>query len=126
MIKYKKGNIVPAIVSGVSEFGIFVNIDKDYTGLIHISEVSNKYVKDINLYVKNQERIYVEILDIDDDNKQLKLSIKNIDYRGKGNKKRKIVETKHGFATLEYKLPLWIEENLKNNKNEKNSIDKYA
>lgn len=126
MIKYKKGNIVLATVSGISQYGIFVNMEDDYTGLIHISEVSNKYVKDINLFVNDKEHIFVEILDIDNNSKQVKLSIKNIDYRGRGSKKKRIIETKQGFNTLEYKLPIWIEENLKNNKNKTNSLDKYV
>lgn len=126
MTNYKKGNIIKAIVSGITEYGIFVKIDDEYIGLIHISEISDKYVKDIKTFVTENECIYVEIMDIDNNDKQMKLSIKNIDYRGNGTKKKKIVETKQGFKTLSYKLPIWIEENLKNNKNKINSIDKYV
>lgn len=126
MTNYKKGNIIKAIVSGITEYGIFVKIDDEYIGLIHISEISDKYVKDIKTFVTENECIYVEIMDIDNNGKQMKLSIKNIDYRGNGTKKKKIVETKQGFKTLSYKLPIWIEENLKNNKNKINSIDKYV
>lgn len=126
MTNYKKGNIIKAIVSGITEYGIFVKIDDEYIGLIHISEISDKYVKDIKTFATENECIYVEIMDIDNNGKQMKLSIKNIDYRGNGTKKKKIVETKQGFKTLSYKLPIWIEENLKNNKNKINSIDKYV
>ena len=118
MAKYKKG--------GITKYGIFVKSDEDYNGLIHISEVSDKFVRDPSIYVNENDIIYVEILDVDDLNKQLKLSIKNIDYKGKGTKKKKIIETKQGFKTLSYKLPIWIDENLKNNKNKINSIDKYV
>ncbi len=124
MTKYKQGNIIKVNVTGTTEYGIFVKTDNDYTGLIHISEVSNKFVQNLKMFVSDSENIYAEVLECDDINKQLKLSIKNIQYKNKGMKKRKIVETKHGFQTLLYKLPFWIDENIKNHKNEVNSIDK--
>jgi len=124
MTEYKKGNIIKANVTGITNYGIFVKTDSEYSGLVHISEVSDKFVKDPQTFVNENESIYVEILDVNKKDNHLKLSIKNIDYRGKGTKKRKIVETKHGFKTLEYKLPIWIEENIKNNKNRLNTIDK--
>ncbi|MBP3707108.1 MAG: S1 RNA-binding domain-containing protein [Clostridia bacterium] len=126
MAEYTKGRIIKANVTGVTKYGIFVKVDNKYSGLVHISEVSDKFVKDPQKFANENETIYVEILDVDKNDNHLKLSIKNIDYRGKGTKKKKIVETKHGFKTLEYKLPFWIEENIKNNKNKLNSIDKYV
>ncbi len=61
----------------------------------------------------------------DDDESQLKLSIKNINYKINGApKRRKIVETPHGFTTLSKKLPFWIETQLKKQKNKANTIDK--
>ena len=125
MTKYKEGNIIRGIVSGVEPYGVFVKIDDDYSGLIHISEISNKFVKNISDYVKINEMINVKILSIDDSSNHLTLSIKDINYKLNNNRrKRKIVETKLGFRTLEYKLPFWIEENIKNHKKEINSIDK--
>lgn len=126
MTKFTKGNIIKVTVTGITKYGIFAKVDDRYNGLIHISEVSDKYVKDPNRFAKDNEIIYAEVLDIDKNNNHLKLSIKNIDYRGKGAKKKKIIETKHGFKTLEYKLPIWIEENIKNIKKNSNSIDKYV
>lgn len=124
MAKYKKGDIIKVNVTGITEYGVFVKTDYYYTGMIHISEVSNKYVQNLNKFVIEGENIFAEILECDEINKQLKLSIKNIQYRNNGIKKRKIVETKHGFQTLLYNLPRWVQENIKNSKNEANSIDK--
>lgn len=126
MAKYKVGKVIPVVVSGVTEYGIFTHVDNEYSGLIHISEISEKFVPNPHLFVKNDEKIYAEILEVDEVNKQLKLSIKNIQYRNKGIKRRKIVETKHGFDTLLYKLPFWIDENVKNHKKELISIDKNS
>ncbi len=125
MVKYSKGKIVKGVVSGIENYGAFVKLDEYYSGLIHISEISNGFVRDINDYVNVGDTIYVEILNINEDLSQMKLSIKNIAYKqGSKSKKRKIVETNTGFTTLERKLPQWIEENLKNNKKQLNSIDK--
>ena len=117
--KYKKVNIVKGVVSGITNYGIFIKVDDEYSGLIHISEISDKYVNDPKKFADVDEIINVEILDIDECESQMKLSIKNIEYRSNiPRRKKKIVETRQGFSTLAYKLPFWIEENIKKEKNE--------
>ena len=69
------------MVTGIESYGIFVSLDEYYSGLIHISEISDDYVRNINNYVKIGETIKVRVLEVDDDTFQLKLSIKNLDYR---------------------------------------------
>lgn len=114
MSKYVKGKIIEATVTGIEPYGIFVSLDDYYTGLIHISEVSNNFVRDIHDYVKIGESINVEIIGVDEEANQLSLSIKNINYQKKSIiRNKKIVETSLGFKTLAYKLPIWIDENLK-------------
>ncbi len=113
MSKFKKGRIVRGTVTGIESYGVFVSCDDYYTGLIHISEISHGFVKNINDYVKIGDLIFVEILDVDEEMGHLKLSIKNIEYRKNiAFKKRRIKETPLGFKTLEYKLPIWINESL--------------
>lgn len=114
MTKHKKGKIIQGVVSGIESYGIFVKFDEYYSGLIHISEISNDFVKNINDFVNIGDIIYVKVIDIDDEHFQLKLSIKNIDYKKKPRViKKKIKETNLGFRNLKYHLPHWIEENLK-------------
>ena len=114
MTKYKKGKIVKGTVTGIESYGIFVSLDEFYSGLIHISEISHNYVKNITDFVNISDIIFTEILDVDEKLSQLKLSIKNIDYKKNNNfKKRKIKETSLGFKTLEQKLPTWINENIR-------------
>ena len=122
MTKYRKGRVVRGTVTGIENYGIFVSLDEYYSGLIHISEISHGFVKDIYNFVKIGETIYVEILDVDEESCHLKLSIKNIVYKISTNgKKKKIIETKHGFQTLAYKLPFWITQSLeKLQNNQKN------
>ena len=113
MSKYKKGKIIKGTVSGIESYGAFVKFDEFYTGLIHISEISHGYVKNITDFVNIGDIIYVEILEIDEQSTHLKLSIKNIQYKPQKIKKyKKIIETKNGFRTLAYKLPKWIENSL--------------
>lgn len=116
---YKKGNLVKATVTGIESYGIFVSLDEYYSGLIHISEVSHDFVHNIHDFVKIGEEIQVQILEVDEEQSQLKLSIKNINYRNFPKKpKRKIKETPLGFKTLEYKLPIWIEQKLQKKEQE--------
>lgn len=118
MSKIKKGRIIRGTVSGIESYGVFVSCDDYYTGLIHISEISHGFVKNITDFVKIGDLIFVEVLDVDEELGHLRLSIKNIEYKKNiAIKRRKINETSLGFKTLEYKLPFWIEESLKKIKN---------
>jgi general stress protein 13 len=123
MDNFKKGEIIKGTVTGIEPYGIFVKFDDSFSGLIHISEISEKFVRNPGDFAKVGEELNVEVIDVDKTTQQMKLSIKNIQYRNKP-KKKKIIETSIGFNTLEYKLPFWIEENLKKHKNISNSIDK--
>ena len=110
--EYKVGDIIKGQVTGIEKYGIFVSIDPWYDGLIHISEVSDDYVKDIHDYVKIGETIYCQILDVNEDNLQLKLSIKNINYKLIPHY-GKIKDTEDGFKLLQMHLPVWIREKSK-------------
>jgi len=112
--KYKIGKIVKCCVTGIESYGVFVSLDEFYSGLIHISEVSDNYVKSLYDYVAIGDYIYAEVIDVDDLQNHVKLSIKNINYKIKRfSKKRKIIETGSGFYLLEKNLPIWIESKLK-------------
>lgn len=125
MKKYKQGEIIKGVVSGIEKYGVFVKLENNYNGLIHISELSDSYVRNVEDYAKVGTDIYAEIIAIDDNQQQIKLSIKNLTYKnGVPTRKQKIEETSLGFKTLERNLPYWIEKNLKNNKKQINSIDK--
>ena len=125
MTKYKKGRIIRGTVTGIESYGAFVSCDEYYSGLIHISEISHSFVKNITDYVNVGDVIFVEILEVDEELGQLKLSIKNIEYKKKNIvKRKKIIETSLGFTTLAYKLPIWIDESVKKITSLKNTIDK--
>lgn len=114
--KYNVGDIIKGQVTGILKYGIFVNIDPYYNGLIHISEVSNEFVKNINDYVSIGETIYCQVLEVDDINLHLKLSIKDINYKF-NNDNAVIKETRTGFLPLKENLDVWINEKLNIYKN---------
>ena len=114
MAKYEKGKIVKGTVTCIESYGAFMAFDEFYSGLIHISEISRGFVKDITDFINVGDHIYAEILEVDREEAHLKLSIKNINYRINGKpRKRRIVETKSGFNTLAKMLPTWIDKKLK-------------
>ena len=112
MADYKEGDIVKAQVSGITKYGIFVHVDSDYNGLIHISEISNDFVSDVNDFVKMGEVIYCQILEVDEIKLHLKLSIKNINYKAEIGE-NEIEESRLGFLPLKNKLDEWINDKVK-------------
>ena len=110
MADYKAGSIVKGQVTGIEKYGAFVNIDSIYSGLIHISEVSNDFVSDIHDFLEIGELVYCQILEVNDENGQLKLSIKNINY--KSNNKSKVKESRLGFLPLKNNLNKWISDKI--------------
>lgn len=111
MLNIKIGDIIEVKVIGISHYGIFVSTLDNFNGLIHISEISNYYVKNILDFVNIGENILCEVLNIDEFNK-LSLSIKNINYK-LIRRYGKIKDDKDGFKPLQMKLPIWIREKIK-------------
>ncbi len=69
------GKIVDGKVTGITNFGAFVQMDGGKTGLVHISEVALSFVKDINDFLKEGDEVKVKVLSVDDNGK-VSLSIK--------------------------------------------------
>ena len=111
MDDFKVGDIVKGQVTGVTKYGVFMSFEDDYSGLVHISEVSNKYVKDLKERFMVGDIIRAKIIEIDKEKNHLKLSIKEIDPKVKTSKS-KIEESGLGFELLETNLPIWVEKRL--------------
>lgn len=69
------GSILEGRVTGITKFGAFVELTGGVTGLVHISEVADAYVKDVKDYLKEQEQVKVKVINVDDKGK-IGLSIK--------------------------------------------------
>lgn len=69
------GSVLTGKVSGITKFGAFVLLEGGKSGLVHISEVANSYVSDINEHLKVGQTVSVRVLNISEDGK-INLSIK--------------------------------------------------
>ena len=63
------GSIVDGVVSGITNFGAFINLPENKVGLVHISEVADVYVKDVNDFQKEQDKVKVKIFSVHDKGK---------------------------------------------------------
>ena len=102
------GDVIHVTVTGYAPYGIFVQYN-DYIGLIHISEISKRFVKDVSKYAKLDEIICVKVLDVDDVSKKIECSLKKM-YDGDDKYAGNYLESGRGFATKKKKLPVWIRE----------------
>lgn len=84
----KEGSVVEGTVTGITGFGAFVKLDNGDTGLVHISEISHDYVKDVSNYVKKNEKVKVKVLSVADG--KISLSIKQTKSKKKKSKPRDI------------------------------------
>lgn len=107
---FKVGEIIRCVVTGYKDFGIFVTVNNNFNGLIHISEISDGFVKNVEDYADIGDRIYAKIIAIDVINMQLKLSIKDIDYK---SSETHVKGDKNGFTPLKNHLNIWINDKLK-------------
>ncbi|HJD00069.1 S1 RNA-binding domain-containing protein [Candidatus Arthromitus sp. SFB-turkey] len=80
------GSIYDGKIVNVTNFGAFVDVNGEI-GLVHISEVSNKYIKDIKEYLKDKKDVKVKVLSVDGNGK-MSLSIKQAEDKFENNNKR--------------------------------------
>ena len=71
------GSVVDGVVSGITNFGAFVELPEGKVGLIHISEVADVYVRDVHDFLQEKEKVKVKVLTVDDRGK-VALSIKQV------------------------------------------------
>ncbi len=109
----KENDVIKVRITGIQKYGAFASLPNHYNGLIHISEISYGYVKDISDFINIGDDIYAEVMNIDDKQRRIKLSIKDIDYKKSGLKLKRMAETKSGFEPLREHLDNWINEKIK-------------
>ena len=115
---FEKDQIVEGIVTRIKKYGVFLSFDNGYVGLLHISEISTNFVNNINSYFSLGDKIKVLIKKIDQCNKFLFVSIK--DLPDELNPYKEILPSKKivsylkdiNFSKLEKALPKMIEEEL--------------
>lgn len=112
--RVKTGDIIDVTITGIQPYGAFASLPDHTSGLIHISEISDKFVRSVDNFVHVGEVIRVKVIDIDEKTHQSKLSLKAVHSmkrkykRAYKNQREKIHETPLGFSPLKQKLPEWI------------------
>lgn len=116
----KRGDIVDVKITGIQPYGAFASLPDNCTGLIHISEISDNFVRSINNFMQVGETITVKVLDFDSQTNQARLSLKAIDtnYRRRAkrvyykNPRRLIKETPKGFSSLRAAMDDWLKQTV--------------
>jgi len=75
------GDILDGKVTGLTNFGAFVSLPENKTGMVHISEVASSYVSDIHEFLKEGQDIRVKVIEISDAGK-ISLSVKKVEEGG--------------------------------------------
>lgn len=110
----KEQDIIECKVTGIRPYGLFVE-HGEYSGLVHISEISEFYIEDISEIFKVGDSVSLYVIEVDREYKRLKLSYKKIH---KINKRiRKNMKVIIGFHSLKNMLPVWLEKERNNDKN---------
>ena len=74
----KPGMILKGTVRNVIDFGVFVDIGVHQDGLVHISQITNKFIKDPNEVVKLNQKVRVTVTEVDIPRKRISLSMKGV------------------------------------------------
>ncbi|MEI6455089.1 MAG: Tex family protein [bacterium] len=80
----RKGMRLPGIVTNITNFGAFVDVGVHQDGLVHVSQMADRYVKDPNDVVKLNQKVMVEVTDIDIPRKRIQLTMKGLNTKNDG------------------------------------------
>lgn len=122
--KVEVGSVITGKVTGIQPYGAFVALDENTQGLVHISEVTHGFVKDINEHLKVGDEVNVKVLSIDEQAGKIGLSIRATEEapaqpeskpKQKPRKRQAAPikfedESAQGFNTLKDKLQEWIDQ----------------
>ena len=81
------GDILEGKVLNIMQYGAFIQLENNQKGLVHISEVSNKFVADVNTILKPGQNVKVKVISVE--NSKIALSIKQLEENKVINKERK-------------------------------------
>ena len=117
-MEYEIGELVIGKVDAVKPYALFLSFENGQKGLLHISEISDAYIRDIEKYGTVGDQLKVKVLSIDNFNGFMRVSLKQVPeqerYSTHTNDLRRVpVVDKEGFKLLEERLDGWIKETLK-------------
>ena len=101
------GNIIDGTVSGITKFGVFVDLGEKQTGLVHISEVAHGYVEDINTVLKVEDPVKVKVLSVEGN--KIGLSIRQTQPREETREERpRRIQTKQSTEAFGAKMKMFL------------------
>lgn len=109
------GAVVEGEVTGITNFGAFVQLPEGKVGLIHISEVSNVYVKDVHDFLKDKQKVTVKVVSVDERGK-IGLSLKALmptpppPPKRTQERRKEFTQAKAAPATFEDKLSQFMKD----------------
>lgn len=106
----KKGDIVKGRITSIKPYGAFVKINESIDGLIHISEISDRFVRSIEDYLCVGDLVDLEVIEVSNGQK---LSLSYRSQNKGGRKKKENIQLTNGFLPLEEKLDEWINDYYK-------------
>ena len=74
-----EGMVLPGIVTNITNFGAFVDIGVHQDGLVHVSQMANRYVRDPNDVVHLHQHVRVKVVEVDRRRNRISLSMKNVE-----------------------------------------------
>ncbi|WP_087972731.1 S1 domain-containing post-transcriptional regulator GSP13 [Oceanobacillus rekensis] len=120
--KFEAGQIIDGKVTGIQPYGAFVALDDENQGLVHISEITHGYVKDINEHLSVGDDVKVKVMNVDEARNKVSLSIRATEEAPKkpaaprAKKSQPAYQQDNdtsGFNTLKDKLQEWIDQSEK-------------
>lgn len=116
--KYEIGSIVTGRVTGIQAYGAFISLDEKTQGLVHISEITNGYVRRIEDYLSVGDSIKVKVISIDPLSRKISLSLRatkeSYEYTSSNSMVIRVPKpNKDGFNMLKRKLDEWIAQETK-------------
>ena len=119
MNTYKVNDIIEGTIIIIRPFGAIMIFEDGQKGLLHISEIANTFIRNINRYLKIGKTYQVKVIGIEEDG-FLKVSMNKIseeekeEYRSKVLKRTPVDSQYIDFEALKEKLPEWIEKEKNN------------
>jgi uncharacterized protein len=90
----KIGMKLPGIVTNITNFGAFVDIGVHQDGLVHLSQIANRFIKDANEVLKVAQKVEVTVTDVDVNRKRIALSMKENEPKPAERERREPVQVK--------------------------------
>lgn len=110
--KFEVGQVVTGKVTGIQPYGLFIALNKELQGLVHISEITNGYVSNIYDHISIGKEVKVKIISMDGPQK-ISLSIKATENNQEKASNPFSTESENqqiGFDSLKEKLPQWLKQ----------------